>query len=572
MRFGSKGVRSAAARPAALALLCCATACGKSESADAPNRAPPSSAAGGSGGSAGTGVGANAGGGAGQGAVAGSAGVAPDAGSGGVGGGAGSGGSAGVIAGFGGGGGSAGGGEAGAPEQPSEGDPLINGLGWLDADGQPIVGHEGNIIHVGDDYFWYGTRADDTFFGAVSVYRSRDLRHWQLDHDVLTRDSDTEALSGVHIGRPNVIYDAATGQYVMWMHYDVDNEKLSRAAVATSATPDGDFTFVADFRPYHDRGVADPGDDTYGGPQPGYMSRDCTAFVDDDGKAYFASNSNADADLNLYQLTDDYLEIDHLVGTLFPGQGRRTPVLFKRNGVYILLTTAPSSNVDAPAFSTSRSLDGPWTVPYPAGPDVPPSSPASVLVVPAGTGSEFLYTGDSNKTYYWAPLSFPTDDQVVLPYDSVLDLDASAGRIAGSRPSFRFVNDASGLAIDVEGEKTEVGAPIVQSTVSDAPGQVWAPTWLGGAVFRLTNANSGLVLGRTYDDVNQRYILELEMADAGFTTLSITPLASGGYTLRGQALTTYLGVAPGSPAGAPIDPSSGDVSASTWRIDFVHPI
>jgi hypothetical protein len=99
------------------------------------------------------------------------------------------------------------------------------------------------------------------------------------------------------------------------------------AATASCSSVDGDYTYHGSARPLVSSGVTDH-------DKPGYMSRDCTAFVDSDGKAYFLSSTNENYDLNLYRLTSDYLAIDSLAATLFKGGHREAPALWKRNSVY----------------------------------------------------------------------------------------------------------------------------------------------------------------------------------------------------------------------------------------------
>ncbi|MGK7534748.1 hypothetical protein, partial [Salmonella enterica] len=80
------------------------------------------------------------------------------------------------------------------------------------------------------------------------VYRSTDLRTWEFRHHVLTQASHPE-LSVANIERPKVIYNASTGQYVMWMHKENGSDYgEARAAVATSPTVDGDYTYRGSFR------------------------------------------------------------------------------------------------------------------------------------------------------------------------------------------------------------------------------------------------------------------------------------------------------------------------------------
>jgi len=57
------------------------------------------------------------------------------------------------------------------------------------------------------------------------------------------------------------------------------------AGVFSSSTVDGNYTYHRSFRPNNN------------------MSRDDTLFRDDDGKAYFISAANSNADLAVYELT-----------------------------------------------------------------------------------------------------------------------------------------------------------------------------------------------------------------------------------------------------------------------------
>src|SRR5262249_17905358 len=141
----------------------------------------------------------------------------------------------------------------------------------------------------------------------------------------------------------------------MWMHWENGSDYgEARAAVAVGDTVDGNYTYRGSFRPLVSSGVMDHG-------KPGYMSRDCGLYVDTDGAGYFISASNENNDLNLYRLSDDYLSIKSLVGVLFPGGHREAPVLFKRNGVYFLLTSdATDWSPNQAKYATSSAIGSGW--------------------------------------------------------------------------------------------------------------------------------------------------------------------------------------------------------------------
>ncbi|GAA2828903.1 hypothetical protein HD593_008170 [Nonomuraea rubra] len=117
---------------------------------------------------------------------------------------------------------------------------VTNGTQFRDTAGNVLHAHGGGVLKVGGYYYWFGEhRNPDNTFRAVSVYRSTDLLTWEFRNNVLTQSSHAE-LNVANIERPKVIYNSATGRYVMWMHKENgSNYSEARAAVASSATVDG---------------------------------------------------------------------------------------------------------------------------------------------------------------------------------------------------------------------------------------------------------------------------------------------------------------------------------------------
>ncbi len=92
------------------------------------------------------------------------------------------------------------------------------------------------------------------------------------------------------------------------------------------------------------------------------MSRDITTFVDTDGTGYMVSAARENYDLQIYKLTADYTGIDSLVANPWVGGHREAPALFKRNGVYFMLTSAATGwNANQQQYATATSIAGPWT-------------------------------------------------------------------------------------------------------------------------------------------------------------------------------------------------------------------
>lgn len=397
---------------------------------------------------------------------------------------------------------------AGAPDEPALGTAvstalasgaIVNGLQWADSAGNPIQAHGAGIVRSGAFYYWFGeNRNPDFTFKAVSIYRSADLRSWEFRGNALTQSSAAE-LGHANIERPKVAFNAATGQFVMWMHWENGNDyTLARAAVASSPTIEGPYTYRGSFRPFAAT-VTDHG-------MPGYMSRDCNLFVDTDGAGYFVSTSNENLDLNLYRLTADYLGIASLVAVLFPGGQREAPVLFKRNGVYVLVTSAATGWAPNQArYATSTALATGWSALANLGDGTTFSSqPASVVAVQGAAGTAYLYAGDRwagawggpylDSMYVWLPLAFASNTALAMSGFQTVAIDAAAGTITGANPAFAFTGKASGKVMEVKGESTADHATVDQFTGNGGAHQRWTLDYDGAGYFRVINANSGKVL------------------------------------------------------------------------------
>lgn len=275
---------------------------------------------------------------------------------------------------------------------------MKNGEFIFDTDGSVLHAHGGYIIKHGGYYYWYGEdRRNDIY---VSCYRSQDLHNWEFRRHVLTAKSEcrhcrvrttlklqSDDGGKVNIERPKVLYCERTGKFVMWAHYENGRDYNDAAAcVATCDTPDGDFVYHGHFNPY------------------GHMSRDCTLFRDRDGVAYFISASRDNADLHIYRLTDDYMNVDGLVNVLFQGEYREAPAVFYRGGKYYMLSSFCTGwHPNQGCYATSDSIDGRWSMLENFGDETTfHSQPAFVLPV----GDDFYYFGDRWGGY---PMSKPFD-------------------------------------------------------------------------------------------------------------------------------------------------------------------
>lgn len=303
---------------------------------------------------------------------------------------------------------------------------IVNATQFTDPAGNPVHAHGGGVVKVGQYYYWFGeNRNADNAFRYVSAYRSSDLKTWEFRNHVLTEASDPE-LDFANIERPKVIFNKATNRFVMWMHKENGNDYgEARAAVATSATVDGDYSWQGSFRPL------------------GHMSRDITTFVDTDGTGYMISAANENADLHVYRLTDDYTAIDAQVQKLWSGQWREAPAMFKRDGVYFLLTSGATGwSPNQQKYATASSVTGEWSGLTDIGDGTTyRTQTAYVLTVEGTQGTGYLYMGDrwgnsmggtvNDSQYVWLPLKFPTSTTMTMDYSPEVTIDATAGTVTG---------------------------------------------------------------------------------------------------------------------------------------------
>lgn len=380
---------------------------------------------------------------------------------------------------------------------------VTNGIQFKDASGNVIHAHGGGLLKYGDYYYWYGEYRDNSnYFLGVRCYRSTDLVNWEYRGEVLSPKSASE-LNKCNVERPKVMYNAATKEFVMWMHWENGiNYGQARAAVAYCKTPDGSFTYQGSFRPMVNSGVTDHG-------LPGYMSRDCNVFVDTDGKGYFISSSNENMDLHLYELTADYKNIASLKTKLFVGQQREAPCLIKRNDYYYLITSGCTGwDPNQGKYAYSKNLSSGWSSLNNLGDGTTyRSQPAFIIPVQGSTVTSYLYTGDrwagawggkvNDSQYVWLPLVFVSDTKLELPYYDSLKIDVAAGTISenfGDSAIYKLVNKNSTKVLDVIDGSTANAAEIVQWADNGSLSQQWYVINLEGGYKKIVNVKSGKTL------------------------------------------------------------------------------
>lgn len=300
---------------------------------------------------------------------------------------------------------------------------------WRDLDGNPIQAHGGGVIVRSNVFYWYGEDRTPGGRGAVACYSSTNLSDWKREGVALSRDAlPRTAGRGMFVERPKVIFNARTGQYVMWMHLEQRGYRYAHAGVATSTNATGPFTFLQAIRPItNDFNFA--ADDELQQKQLGGTFRDMNLFVDDDGRAYTFYASEGNWTMYVVRLNADYTgpELPAVENKtwarVFIRDMREAPAPFKYNGRYYVITSACTGWKPNPAeYASADNILGPWK--KHGNPCVGPEAPTtfnsqSTFVLPVSDQpGRFIFMGDR-----WKPDQLSDSRYIWLPF--VLKLDGS---------------------------------------------------------------------------------------------------------------------------------------------------
>jgi hypothetical protein len=298
-------------------------------------------------------------------------------------------------------------------------DPAGHQVTRYDTAGNAIDAHDGDLALFGDLYYLYGTSYDCGYslgvkssrFCGFKAYSSPDLVHW-TDRGPLF-DATGPLWQGpcapAHYGcyRPHVVYNTATGRYVLWVNgYD----NASGYHVLTASSPIGPFT--------------DVGEPVLAvqGSGAGFNNGDMDVFVDDDGAAYLAYTDIRGNHTQIIERlnstytsgTGDYVRLDSAL--------TEAPSLFRRGHTYYDLygSTCTYCTGTPTLYQSASSPLGPWSAGTTINQDSCGGQPSFVATVPTIKGTDYLYgsdlwTGENNEAranFYWAPLSFAANGSI----------------------------------------------------------------------------------------------------------------------------------------------------------------
>ena len=407
---------------------------------------------------------------------------------------------------------------------------ILPGADWYDTSGNHIYATEGGIIQVGSLYYLWGldrSQNNSTFIG-VNLYSSPDLKNWTFVNQILKSTSNALLGGGATIERAKILYNASTGQFVMWMHYEDHNAyNVAEVAYATCGTIGGNYTFQNHFRPM------------------GIDSRDMNVYQDTDGTAYLLCTTLGNQNVSIFQLDPTYTSVASEVfrGAASNGMSCESHAMIKTGGYYFWIMSLCSGwNFNDNHYFYATSLAGPWTAGgniVPTGSHTYESQVGWALPVTGSSQTTFVYMGDR-----WSVSNFSMTRMVMLPlqvsgtslklpwYDQ-WDIDAQTGGWkAGAQivwnGNYKIINRHSGKALDVLNGSPADAAVVDQYTDNGGANQQWTIKDLGGSDYQITSVNSGKVL-----DINGA------ATTVGSTAIQYT--SNGGYNQKWHIIDSSQG-------------------------------
>ena len=301
---------------------------------------------------------------------------------------------------------------------------------WLDTAGKPIQAHSAGILFKDGVYYWYGEEKTLGNFNktGVSCYSSRDLYNWTRESTALPKESMPPQFRDEGMcERPKVLFNRATGKYVMWMHLDSKDYSAASAGVAVADKPVGPFRFVGFSRPIkYDFGY--PEKDRTNERELGSTYRDMNLFLDDDGRAYAFYASEDNWTMYVVRLNREFTAAEQpaVLGKtwsrILVKRMREAPAPFKYKGKYYLITSACTGwKPNAAGYGIADNVLGPYA--EKGNPAVGPGAETTfdsqstyVLPAPGAPAGSFIFLADrwnekqlEDSRYVWLPFTVQPD-------------------------------------------------------------------------------------------------------------------------------------------------------------------
>jgi hypothetical protein len=219
--------------------------------------------------------------------------------------------------------------------------------------------------------------------------------------------------------------------------------------------------------------------------------------------------------------------------------------MFKRNGVYFLLTSAATGWApNQQKYATATSVAGAWSGLSNVGDSTGYASQAAfVLPVQGSSTTSYLYLGDrwagawggsvNSSNYVWLPLTFGSATSISMSYYGTLSIDAATGSISGLTSGYdNLVVRHSGKCADVTGASTANSAAVIQYTCGAAANQQWRLQALNNGYYQIVARHSEKCLDVTSASTTAGAAVIQYTCGAGTNQQwQLSSLGSGYYTL-----------------------------------------
>jgi hypothetical protein len=248
----------------------------------------------------------------------------------------------------------------------------------------------------GQSFSWFFNR-------GVTIYKSKDLIHWEYASTVLAEVSFDPAslLQPLNaLVRPKIIKNDVTNKYILMAALTApDFNSFNDVIIAVSDSPTGPFKLQGKLgwkgTPNQSGLWNRVWDEAVNDAPTRIRGFDMGLFKDDDGKAYLMTTHT---DAFIYELSDDYLSVTKV--QQMEGAEGEAPALFNAAGTYFLVTSrlsgwAPNQNT----YFTASSIWGPWTPrgPFAKGPreETTFESQVNFILPVADKPNAFIFMGDN---------------------------------------------------------------------------------------------------------------------------------------------------------------------------------
>lgn len=326
---------------------------------------------------------------------------------------------------------------------------------WPDDRGVHINAHGGGIVYSEGTYYWFGEHKGEGTSAAlvgINCYASQDLLNWEYRGVALsvTDEAGSDLERGCVMERPKVVYNERTKKYVMWFHLELKGQgyAAARYGVAISEQPEGPYTYIgsgrvnpgkialdidqaamdslveSDYREWWTpewRVAVEKGLYFKRDMEGGQMSRDQTIFVDDDGTAYHIYSSEENLTIQIAELSEDYTSHTGRFVRVAPGGHNEAPAIFKRNGVYWMITSGCTGwDPNEARLWRAESIWGPWQqLPNPCrgeGANLTFGGQSTYVLKVSGRDDTYIFMADIwrprnpiDARYIWLPIRFSDD-------------------------------------------------------------------------------------------------------------------------------------------------------------------